>query len=159
MKKLSLLLFIAFSTNVAFTQENGDKTPPPPPPLSSHNNEDKISSPPPPEIYEFVGQEALYPGGIGALYQYLGSNIKYPEECADKNIQGKVYLQFVIEKDGSIGHVSVMNEGKTHELLEEEAIRVIKSLPNWKPARVNGDIVRSWQKIPINFKLREENKD
>ena len=63
-------------------------------------------------------------------------------------------MKFVIEKDGSVGETIIMNEGKTHPLLEKEAVRVIKSLPKWNPANNNGTIVRCYQRIPINFKLK-----
>lgn len=106
------------------------------------------------EIFEFVGQEAQYPGGMAELYKWMGQTIQYPAIARDNNIQGKVYVKFVVEKNGSIGEAHVLNKGKTHPSLEKEALRVVKMMKKWSPAMNNGKVVRYWQKIPINFKIR-----
>lgn len=106
------------------------------------------------QIHEFVGQEAQYPGGMGELYKWMGETIQYPAIAKDNGIQGKVYVKFVVEKDGKIGEALVLNKGKTHPSLEKEALRVVKLMKKWEPAQNNGKVVRYWQKIPINFKIR-----
>lgn len=106
------------------------------------------------EIFEFVGQQAEYPGGMGELYKWLGQEIQYPPIAKDNGIQGKVYVKFVVEKDGSIGDSQILNVGKTHPSLEKEALRVVKSMKKWAPAQNNGKVVRSYFTIPINFTLR-----
>ena len=105
------------------------------------------------EIFEFVGQQAEYPGGMAELYKWIGEEIEYPAIARDNNIQGKVYVRFVVEKDGSIGDAFVLNKGKTHPSLEKEALRVVKKMRKWAPAQNNGKVVRSYFTIPINFKF------
>jgi protein TonB len=106
------------------------------------------------EIFEFVAQSAEYPGGMTELYKWLNQEIQYPAIAKDNGIQGKVYVRFVVEKDGSIGDAFVQNVGKTHPSLEKEAVRVVKSMKKWIPAQNNGKVVRSWFNIPINFKMK-----
>lgn len=153
MKKNILLICTIFLVNTAISQTDGEVlilTPPPPPAAGENTNVKVIHS----DIYEFVGEEPEYPGGMTALYKYLGENIVYPEICVDSNIQGKVFVKYVVEKDGSVGDATIMNKGKTHHLLEKEAIRVIQAIPElYKPAKNKGKIVRYYFKVPINFKL------
>ncbi|MFP5470945.1 MAG: energy transducer TonB [Bacteroidia bacterium] len=106
------------------------------------------------EIFEFVAQSAEYPGGTTELYKWLNNEVKYPAIAKDNGIQGKVYVRFVVEKDGSIGEAFVQNVGKTHPSLEKEALRVVKSMKKWIPAQNNGKVVRSWFNLPVNFKLK-----
>ncbi len=81
-----------------------------------------------------------FPGGIEALYKFLNDHIRYPEQAAQNNIQGRVTVQFVVERDGSIGEVKVVR-GKDPDL-DKEAVRVVKSLPNFIPGKNNGQAVR-----------------
>jgi periplasmic protein TonB len=111
------------------------------------------------QIYEFVGTPAEYPGGMEALYKYLANEIAYPNEAKDKGIQGKVYVKFVIEKDGSVGEIQIINKGQAHPSLETESFRVISLMPKWTPATNEGKIVRSWFTIPINFTLHDGKVD
>ena len=106
------------------------------------------------EIFEFVGQDSEYPGGIGELYKWLGKELVYPPIAKDNNISGKVYVKFVVKKDGTIGEAFVLNKGRTHKSLEKEAIRVVKKMKKWKPAMNNGKVVPHWQKLPINFTIK-----
>jgi protein TonB len=109
-----------------------------------------------PDTFEFVEKPAEFPGGNDALNKYLAKEISYPKEARDSGIQGKVYVKFVIEKDGSIGETIILNKGKNHTSLETETLRVIKQMPNWTPAEHNGKIVRSYYTLPINFTLYDE---
>jgi TonB family protein len=90
-------------------------------------------------------------GGISGMYKYLSKNIKYPKEAKKARVSGRVYIKMVIEKDGSIGEVKVL-QGIGFGC-DEEAVRVIKSMPNWKPAYQNGNPVRIYYQMPVVFKL------
>ena len=100
-------------------------------------------------IYGVVDELASFPGGEAACMKWLSDHIKYPEECKKEGIEGRVHVQFVINKDGSIPEVKVLRS--PHPLLSEEAIRVVKAMPKWKPAKVNGQIVRQRFILPIKF--------
>jgi protein TonB len=90
-------------------------------------------------------------GGMEAMYAYLQSILKYPEVARNAGIQGQVFLEFVVEKDGSIGNVKVL-AGVFPEL-DQEAIRAVKLLPKWKPGKQMGKPVRCFYQIPIRFTL------
>lgn len=94
---------------------------------------------------------AEFPGGQQALYRWLGQHLHYPDVAKYNNIQGKVVVSFVIEKDGSIGRVTVIRSKDPN--LDKEAVRLIKSMPRWTPARYNGQPISSQMNIPINFSL------
>jgi len=101
-------------------------------------------------IYGVVDELASFPGGEAACMKWLSDHIKYPEECKKDGIEGRVHVQFVVNKDGSIPEVKVLKS--PHPLLSEEAIRVVKAMPKWKPAKANGEIVRQRIMLPIIFK-------
>lgn len=84
--------------------------------------------------------------------QWIAKNVKYPQEAMEKNIQGKVFVQFVVEKDGSISNVKIIRGQDS--LLNDETIRVIKSMPPWKPGKLRGVPVRVSYTLPINFTLK-----
>ncbi len=95
---------------------------------------------------------AEYPGGAVALMRYLQKNIKYPKEAQEQNIQGKSYVQFVVKDDGSIDCVNVVRSSGS-QLLDDEAVRAVKSLPRWKAAKHNGKEVNSQFTLPVSFRL------
>lgn len=104
------------------------------------------------EIFVAVEQMAEFKGGQSALMKYLNSNIRYPELAAQNDIQGKVIVRFVVEKDGSIGQVSIVKG--VDKSLDKEAIRVVKGMPKWQPGKNNGVAVRSYFTLPVTFKLQ-----
>ena len=104
------------------------------------------------EVYVAVEQPAEFPGGMAKLMNYLSESIRYPENAIKNEIQGKVVVKFVVEKDGSIGDASVL-KGIDPEL-DNEAIRVIKSMPAWIPGKNNGEDVASFFNLPVTFKLK-----
>ena len=104
------------------------------------------------KIFTTVEQMPQFPGGEAALMKYLAEHLRYPEEAQQNNIQGRVIVQFVIEKTGNIGQVKVLR-GK-HPSLDKEAVRVIKSLPKFIPGKNNGQPVNCYYTLPINFKLQ-----
>ena len=104
-------------------------------------------------IYNIVEQMPQFPGGDQAMFEYLGKNIKYPEEAKEKNIEGRVFISFVVEKDGSVTNVEVKRS--IGGGCDEEAVRVVKAMPNWTPGIQDGKPVRVSYMLPIFFKLTE----
>lgn len=94
------------------------------------------------EIAEFVG-------GLPKLYKYIGQNLTYPEYAQRKGIHGKVYLSFVVDTDGSVIDIEVVKGVEKH--LDDEAIRIVSEMPKWKPAKFEGNFVKSEFTLPINF--------
>jgi protein TonB len=92
-----------------------------------------------------------FPGGIPALMQYINENISYPEEALKNNVQGRVVLKFVVKADGSVGRIEIA--GGIDPLLNEEAIRVVRSLPTFRPGKQDGIPVPVWFIIPVLFRL------
>ena len=94
-----------------------------------------------------------FPEGNGALMKYISENIRYPQAAKDANTQGKVIVQFVVEKDGRVGEAKVVRG--VDKNLDEEAIRVCKSLPKFNPGKdANGESVRVLYTLPVTFKLQ-----
>lgn len=103
------------------------------------------------EVYETVEQKPEFPGGNTGLIKFLQANVKYPTEAIEKNIQGRVFVQFIVNKDGSISNPEVIKSANS--LLDAEALRVVKSMPNWNPGKQRGEPVRVRFTVPVNFKL------
>lgn len=104
------------------------------------------------EIFVAVEQQAEFPGGQAALMKWLSNNIRYPEAAQQNDIQGRVIVKFVVEKDGSIGAASIV-KGVDKDL-DREALRVVKKMPKWQPGKNNGVAVRSYFNLPVTFKLQ-----
>ena len=103
------------------------------------------------EIFKTVEQTPQFPGGDAALMEHLDSHIQYPPEAAKQGIQGKVIVQFVVEKTGKVGEVKVVRS--VDKDLDKEAVRIIKTLPKFIPGRQNGQAVAVWYALPVTFKL------
>lgn len=125
--------------------------PPPPPPAPPIDVADAALKIQRREIFTAVEQNPEFVGGQAKMYQYLGENIKYPAAAQRANISGRVFVKFVVEDDGSIGDVNVM-KGIGFGC-DEEAIRVVKSMPRWKPGVQNGKNVRVYYNMPIVYRL------
>ena len=93
-----------------------------------------------------------YPGGEQAMMKFVADNVKYPQDARDKEISGRVLVSFVVEKDGSIGDVKVVKG--IGGGCDEEAVRVVNAMPNWKPGMDKGKPVRVSYMMPITFKLQ-----
>ncbi len=106
------------------------------------------------EIFVAVEQMAEFPGGQAALMKWLSQNIRYPEAAQQNDIQGRVTVKFVVEKDGSIGQVTIA-KGVDKDL-DREALRVVKKMPKWQPGKNNGVAVRSYFNLPVTFKLQNQ---
>ncbi len=109
----------------------------------------------PAEVFISVEQMPQFPGGDAALLKYLSSHINYPPMAAESNIQGRVVVQFVVDKTGKVGEVTVVRS--VDKELDREAVRVCKSLPKFVPGRQNGQPVSVWYTLPVTFKLQGTN--
>ena len=108
-------------------------------------------------VYQIVEEMPQFPGGENALMEYVSKNVVYPEEAKEKEIQGRVFISFVVEKDGSIGEVKVLRG--IGGGCDEESVRVISDMPKWKPGKQKGEFVRVSYQIPIMFKLGQTNDE
>lgn len=111
-----------------------------------------VSQQNPSKVFDVVEQMPSYPGGMGALMQYLSSNIKYPKEAEEKGAQGRVITSFIVEKDGSISDIKI--KISVHPALDAEAIRIVKKMPKWIPGKQGGEPVRVKYTLPITFRLQ-----
>ena len=103
------------------------------------------------QIFDVVEENPEFIGGMAKLYEYLGKNIQYPEMAKENGIQGKVFVQFVVWKDGTIKDVRVVKG--VHKTLDSEAQRVVKSMPKWTPGRQRGTAVNARFTLPIKFRI------
>lgn len=135
MKKIfTLMLFIA-----AVMTANAQQ------PQSSTVSDDDV-------IFSVVEKEAQFPGGNDAMMKFIAKNVKYPQTAVENKIEGTVYVEFVIEKDGKITNVKAIR--KVSPELDEEAVRVVSKMPKWKPATQRGKTVRCRFRLPIRFQLQ-----
>jgi len=104
------------------------------------------------KVFDVVEQMPSFPGGQGALMQYLANNIKYPVVAQENGVQGRVVVSFVVERDGSITDVQVVRS--VDPSLDREAQRVVKSMPKWIPGKQNGQAVRVKYNVPVSFRLQ-----
>ena len=104
------------------------------------------------EIFTIVEEMPDFPGGVAKLQEYLIKNIKYPQMARESGIQGRVFVNFVVEPDGHVSNVNVMRS--LGGGCDEEAIRVVKAMPKWKPGKQRGKPVRVSYILPVNFKLQ-----
>jgi periplasmic protein TonB len=102
--------------------------------------------------YQKVDVMPEFPGGDVALLKYIADNTIYPKEAKEKGIQGKVITRFMVKKDGSVSDVSVVQG--VNSALDNEALRVVKTLPSFTPGKLNGKTVPVWYMIPITFSLK-----
>ncbi|CAG5071695.1 hypothetical protein DYBT9623_03686 [Dyadobacter sp. CECT 9623] len=109
------------------------------------------AAPEPEKVFTVVEQQPEFPGGTTEMYKYLSKNIKYPSAASRANVSGRVFMSFVVNTDGSIQDVSVL-KGLGFGC-DEEAIRVVKAMPKWKPGKQSGRAVRVKYNLPINFQL------
>ncbi len=104
------------------------------------------------EIFTVVENDPEFPGGMEALYKYLQTSIKYPTIAKENNITGRVYVTFVVEKDGSIANPRILRD--IGGGCGQEAIRVVKAMPKWKPGKQRGKAVRVQFNLPVSFNLQ-----
>ncbi|GAB2519344.1 M56 family metallopeptidase [Spirosoma aerophilum] len=105
------------------------------------------------EIFTVVEQTPEFPGGIPGLITYMDKNLKYPEAAQKANVHGRVFVSFIVTKTGEVTDVQIL-KGIGYGT-DEEAVRVVKNMPNWKPARQNGEVVNVKYNLPINFQFED----
>jgi TonB family protein len=103
-------------------------------------------------VHQVCEEMPEFPGGMAECMKYLSKNINYPEDCKKEGIQGRVIVQFVVDKDGSIKDPTIARG--VHPSLDKEALRVLSSMPNWKPGKQKGEAVKVRYTIPVMFKLQ-----
>ena len=103
------------------------------------------------KAYDVVDEMPQFPGGPSALFEFLSKNIQYPKEAEDANLQGRVIVSFVVEKDGSVSNAKVVRP--IDPLLDAEALRVVNSMPKWIPGKQNGEAFRVKYTIPVTFRV------
>lgn len=108
--------------------------------------------PEPEKVFTAVEQMPQFPGGDAALMKYLSNNINYPQVAMENGVQGRVIVQFVVTKNGTVGEVKVIRS--VDRDLDKEAVRLCKSLPKFIPGKMNGQAVNVWYTLPITFKLQ-----
>ncbi len=116
--------------------------------------EPEVQKPKEEQIFVAVEQPAEFPGGMAALMRWLNNNMRYPEAAQQNDIQGRVTVNFVVEKDGSIANVKIA-KGVDKDL-DREALRVVKKMPKWQPGKNNGVAVRSYFNLPVTFRLQNQ---
>jgi len=167
------------SADIQFMQDVKDQDAPPPPPpavdvpppvteeiVEEENTEVEptpvVQTPPPvdfgkeevvveEEIIDFPDVEAGFPGGAAAMQKWIGENVQYPQTAIEMNEQGRVYLSFVVESNGSIGGVKI--ERGVSVDLDREAKRLLRKMPKWTAGEARGRKVRTRCRLPINFTL------
>lgn len=128
--------------------------------VSSLRAQDEVVAPPveeahdPKEPYTIVEEMPEFPGGNDALFAYIAKELKYPEQAIEEGIEGVVFVTFVVEADGKITGVKVIRG--IGGGCDEEAVRVVRGMPNWKPGKQRGEAVRVKYNLPIRYKLAED---
>lgn len=103
-------------------------------------------------IYTVVEQQPEFPGGVGELYMWIKNNLKYPQKALDNHSEGKVIVQFVVEKDGSVSNARVVRDGVGDDAAEE-TLRLVNSMPAWSPGKQNGKKVAVQYTLPFIFQI------
>jgi len=132
---------VVVDVNVTDDTQNADPIPP-------MQDEPQIIDNTPIAIPQFMPE---FPGGLSQLYAFMGKNIKYPQLAKETNIQGTVFVNFIVEKDGSISNVTILRS--IGGGCDEEAIRVVQAMPKWKPGMQMGEPVRVSYNLPVKFTL------
>lgn len=104
------------------------------------------------EVLQIAEQMPSFPGGMGECMKWLAENVNYPSDAKEKGVEGKVILQFVVNKDGSISDIEIVKSVTTE--LDKEAIRTVEAMPKWVPGKQDGKAVNVKFTLPITFKLQ-----
>ncbi len=159
MKSFFLLILLTFSlqscvldvidTLMDMADDEEMEQAPPLPPKTGDIYEDR--DPEQGKVYEFPDVEAEFPGGAKGMKKWISDNIEYPQIAIENDIEGKVYVVFVIQADGKITNVYI--ERSVSYELDAVAVQTIRKMPRWTPAKKNGKKVRSRARLPIAFTL------
>ncbi len=123
------------------------------PPVIGEKEKPKVIEDKPEEVVTFAEEDAVYPGGYPSMMKYIQDHLNYPPSAIELNIQGKVTLKFVVEKNGQVSNVSVIRGIPGCAECDKEAVKVVSSMPKWEAAKNAGKQVRQWNTLPITFAL------
>ncbi|MGZ3899559.1 MAG: energy transducer TonB [Bacteroidia bacterium] len=135
--------------NVGTKDQEGDKDIVAPP-----TEEKGSTEPAAPEIFTIVEENAEFPGGVAEMVKYIQKTLQYPAMAREAGISGKCFLKFVVNETGEISDVQVLKGVPGCSDCDKEAIRVVKSMPKWKPAKMTGRSVKCYFNLPISFKIQ-----
>ncbi len=107
-------------------------------------------------VYTIVEETAEYPGGVTAMTSFIQENLVYPEIAVKEKISGKCFVKFIVSSKGEIKNAEVLKGVENCPQCDAEALRVVNSMPNWKPAKMAGTDVNVYFNLPINFKLNNK---
>lgn len=152
---LPLIVFLLFAflscaakkRAAAVHTEVAPPPPPPPPPVNSSESKDALDEVP----YVVVEEMPIFPGGDEALLKYIAENTKYPEASKNQKIEGRVIVRFCVTAKGAVTMISILKS--VNPELDAEAVRVVQTLPTFKPGRQSGRDVPVWYMVPITFAL------
>jgi protein TonB len=159
------LLLLALLSSPALFAQGGGNTPEPIRVEERVRGEETITVEPipeppspqgPDEVFTIAEVMPEFPGGKEALFAYIGKNLKYPEQAVEEGVEGVVFVTFVVEADGKITGVKVLRGIGFG--CDEEAVRVVRGMPNWTPGKQLGKAVRVKYNLPIRYKLAAEKK-
>ncbi len=136
-------------TNVGTKDQEGDKDIVAPP--TENNGPAETAAP---EIFTIVEEQAEFPGGIAELGRFIQKNLQYPAMAREAGISGKCFLKFVVNETGDISNVEILKGVPGCGDCDREAIRVVKSMPKWKAAKMTGRSVKCYFNLPISFKIQ-----
>lgn len=142
MKTLFTILTFAFLSITTWCQP--ELNPPPPPPVEVTDEQ---------TVFPFPEVLPVYPGGEAAMQSFIMKSLVYPTEAKEANLQGRVFVKMIVEKDGSVSNVHVVRGAPNAPMLDKEAVRVIRLLKFEQPAKNNGEPVRYEYIVPVMFKL------
>ncbi len=137
-------------SNVGTKDQEGDKDIVAPP----SENTSGPAEPAAPEIFTIVEEQAEFPGGTAEMVKFIQKNLQYPAMAREAGISGKCFLKFVVNETGNISNVEVLKGVPGCPDCDKEAIRVVKSMPAWKPAKMTGKSVKCYFNLPISFTIR-----
>lgn len=107
------------------------------------------------QVYIVVQKLPNFTGSDKALQKYLAKNLKYPKSAMENNIQGRVFVKFIVEKDGTLTKIEILKGMDNCKECDEEALRLVRAMPKWEPGNQNGNAVRVSHRVIIPFKLKK----
>jgi periplasmic protein TonB len=157
MKPLLFSIFSLFLFINSFSQTNNIDTPNLLPPMSEKIESDRnTATEPANKIYDYVDEPASFPGGISALSKFIQSHFVYPEMAMENNVQGTCIVEFVVNNDGRVHNVKVVRGVVNGSECDMEALKIVRKMPNWIPAKKNAVPVSCYFRLPIKFVLVED---
>ena len=106
-----------------------------------------------PKVYGSPETGPQFPGGQNALDKYITNNVNYPQQAIDDDRSGVVHVSFIIDEEGNVTKAKLLDAANVGDGLDQEALRVVKAMPSWKPGKVNGKKVRTRMELPISFQV------